>query len=84
MKPPDLGQKLLAVEDAGLYEDNQLWGFGQGRDVDPQNLHPELPVTVPHGDGEHPLMVFLVDGQLLVGACRRPKVREADRADDGA
>jgi len=55
------------VEDAGFYGDNELWDFGEGWDVDTQHLHSELPVTVPHRDGEHPLVVLLVDGQLLVG-----------------
>lgn len=55
------------MEDAGLYEDDELWDLGEGRDVNTQHLHSELPVTVPHGDGEHSLVVLLVDGQLLVG-----------------
>lgn len=62
-----LGQELLAVEDAGLYVDNKLRDFGEGWDVNTQHLHPELPVTVPHRDGEHTFMGLLIDGQLLVG-----------------
>ncbi len=58
----------MAVEDTGLNEDNELWDFGEGRDVNTQHLDPELPVTVPHGDGENSLMVLLIDGQLLMGA----------------
>lgn len=55
------------MEDASLYEDNKLWDFGEGRDVNTKNLHSELPVTVPHGDGEDSLVIFLIDGQLLMG-----------------
>ena len=55
------------MEDAGLNEDNKLWDFGEGWDVNTQHLHSELPVTVPHGDGEHSFMVLLIDGQLLMG-----------------
>lgn len=58
----------MAVEDTGLNEDNELWDFGEGGDVNTQHLDSELPVTVPHRDGEHSLMVLLIDGQLLMGA----------------
>lgn len=63
-----LGQQLLAVEDGRLDVDDELGDFGQRRDVDAQDLHSELPVAVPHGDGEDALVVLLIDGQLLVGA----------------
>lgn len=55
------------MEDTGFYEDDKLWDFGEGRDVDTQHLHSELPVTVPHRDGEHSFMILLIDGQLLMG-----------------
>lgn len=59
------------MENASLYEDNKFWDFRQGWDVDTQHLHSELSVTVPHGDGEHTLMVFLINGQLLMGTLQR-------------
>ena len=62
-----LSEELLAVEYAGLNVDRQVGVPGQQGDVDAQDLHPELPVAVPHGDGEHPLVVLLVDGELLMG-----------------
>lgn len=55
------------MKNAGLHKHQEVWDFGQGRDVDPQHLHSELPVAVPHGDGEDPLVVLPVDGELLVG-----------------
>lgn len=55
------------MEDARLDEHGEVGDFGQGWDVDTQNLHAELPVAVPHGDGEDALVALLVDGQLLVG-----------------
>lgn len=68
----NLSQKLLPMEDAGLDEDRKLWDFGERRDVDSKHFDSELPVAVPHGDGEHSLMVFLSNGQLFVGACDKP------------
>lgn len=56
------------MKDAGLDVDNKLRDFGERWDVNTQHLHSELPVTVPHGDGEHPFMVLLINGQLLMGA----------------
>lgn len=56
------------MEDAGLYEHDQLRRFGQRRNVNAQDLHSELPVTVPHGDGKHSLVVLPINGQLLMGS----------------
>lgn len=55
------------MKDARFNKHKEVWDFRQGRDVNAQNLHSELPVAVPHGDGEDPLVVLPVDGQLLVG-----------------
>lgn len=55
------------MEDARLDEHGEVGDFGQGWDVNTQHLHAELPVAVPHGDGEHALVALLVDCQLLVG-----------------
>lgn len=57
------------MEDTGLHIHDQLWVPRQGRDVYAQDFNPELPVTVPQRDGEDPLVVFLVDRQLLMGSC---------------
>lgn len=61
------------MEDARLDEHGEVRDFGQRWDVNPQHLHAELPVAVPHGDGEHALVVLLVDGQLLMGSWQRRK-----------
>lgn len=61
------------MEDARLDEHSEVRHFGQRWDVNPQHLHAELPVTVPHGDGEDALVTLLVDGQLLVGSWQRRK-----------
>lgn len=55
------------MKNARLHKHDKVWDFWQGRDVDSQHLHSELPVAVPHGDGKHPLVVLPVDGELLVG-----------------
>lgn len=56
------------MEDARLYEDNKLWDFGEGWNVNTQHLHSELSVTVPHGDGEYAFMLLPINSQLLMGA----------------
>lgn len=61
------------MEDARLDEHGEVGHLGQRWDVNPQHLHAELPVAVPHGDGEHALVALLVDGQLLVGSWQRRK-----------
>lgn len=63
------------MKDAGLYEDSEVWDFGEGWDVDTQHFHSELPVTVPHGDGEHSLVVLFGDGQLLMSAYDKQDIR---------
>lgn len=55
------------MENARLNVNSKIWDFGERWDVDTQHLHPELPVAVPHRDGEHTLMALLIDGQLFVG-----------------
>lgn len=62
------------MEDVRLDEHGKVWDFGQRWDVNPQHLHAELSVAVPHGDGKYTLMVLLVDGQLLVGSWERRKL----------
>lgn len=65
------------MKDAGLNEHDKVGNFGKSRDVDSQHFHSELPVTVPHGDGEHSLVVLLVDGQLLMRAWEN-KIKNRD------
>lgn len=64
------------MKDAGLYEDSKVWDFGEGWNVDTQHFHSELPVAVPHGDGENSLVVLLSNGQLLMSGYEEQDVRE--------
>lgn len=63
------------MKDAGLYEDSKVWDFREGWNVDTQHFHSELPVTVPHGDSEHSLVVLFSDGQLLMSAYDEQDIR---------
>lgn len=59
------------MEDASLNKDGKIRNFGKHRDVDSEDFNSELSVAVPHGDSEDSLVVFLSDGQLLVGSCEK-------------